>query len=92
MKSTCLQKIYLLSLFSFSSFFFFPLTKGKAVCFIHMTILQIDVMSWAVLHGKNFDVGHYTQTIQPNLFILTMFIGTIDLEPFYTTFTDLDLG
>ena len=39
--------------------------------------------SWAVLHGKDFNVGHCMQTFQPNFFIPIMFIGT--------TFTDIDL-
>ena len=32
----------------------------------------------SVLRGKNFNVGFYTQTFQPNLFIPAMFTGTID--------------
>ena len=31
----------------------------------------------AVLSGKNFKFGPYTQTFQPDLFIPVMFIGTI---------------
>ena len=36
----------------------------------------------AVLHGKNFNVGHYTQTIQPNVFIPAIPIGTVDFYQF----------
>ena len=36
----------------------------------------------AILPGKNFTVGHYTQTVQPNLFIPAMLIGTIDFYHF----------
>ena len=32
--------------------------------------------------GKNFDVGHFTQTVQPVLFILAMLTGTIDFHHF----------
>ena len=33
----------------------------------------------AVSRGEN--VGHYTQTVKPNLFILALLIGTVDLYP-----------
>ena len=32
----------------------------------------------AILHGKNFTVGHSMQTMQPNLLVPAMLIGTID--------------
>ena len=32
----------------------------------------------SILHGKNFNVGHYTQGFEPNTFIPAMFIGTMD--------------
>ena len=32
----------------------------------------------SVLHGKNFNVGHYSQTVEPDCFIPAMLIGTID--------------
>ena len=32
--------------------------------------------------GKNFYVGHYTQTFEPNLFIPAMLIGTVDFYHF----------
>ena len=44
----------------------------------------------AVLRGKNFNAGHYTQTVQPNCFIPAMLIGTIDFYhfmPFSLTLT-----
>ena len=31
---------------------------------------------------KTFNIGHYTQTVQPNLFIPAMLIGTIDFYHF----------
>ena len=34
----------------------------------------------AVLHGKNFHIGHYVQTFQPHFFIPAMLIDTINLE------------
>ena len=36
----------------------------------------------AVLRDKNFQLGHYTQTIQPNLFMTAIFIGTTDFYHF----------
>ena len=36
----------------------------------------------AVLRGQNFMVGHYTQTVQPNLFIPAVLIGTFDFYHF----------
>ena len=51
----------------------------------HMSIIWIYVMShvcpasWPfVLHGKNFDTGHYMQTFQPDFFTPATLIGTID--------------
>ena len=44
----------------------------------------------SVLRGKNFNVGHYTQTVQPNCFTPAMLIGTIDFFhsiPLSRTFT-----
>ena len=32
------------------------------------------------------------QTIQPNILVPSMFIGTIDSSIFFTSFIDLDLG
>ena len=32
----------------------------------------------AILHGQIFDVGHYMQTVGPNLFIPAMLLGAID--------------
>ena len=43
-----------------------------------------------VLHGENVNVGHYTQTVEPNFIIPAMFIGTIDFYhfiPFSLTLT-----
>ena len=37
---------------------------------------------WAVLHGKNFNVGHYTQIFQRNIFIPAMPIGTVEFYHF----------
>ena len=31
----------------------------------------------AISSGKNYSVGHYTQTFQPDVFITAMLIGTI---------------
>ena len=45
----------------------------------------------AVLRGKNFNVGHYTQTFKP-FFIPAMLIGTTDFYKFFITFTDLKRG
>ena len=44
----------------------------------------------SVLYGKNCDIGHYMKTVQPNLFIVSMLIGTIDfchLIPLLLTWT-----
>ena len=56
---------------------------------IHMIIAWICVMccvcqaGWpAVLHGKNFNIGHYMQTVQPKFLIPAMFIGTIGFYHF----------
>ena len=38
--------------------------------------------SWPAGHVKNFNVGHYTQTVQSNIFIPAMLIGTIDFYHF----------
>ena len=35
-----------------------------------------------VLHGKNFNVGHYKQTVQPNFIIPATLVGTIDFYHF----------
>ena len=37
----------------------------------------------AILHGENFNVGHYTQTFQPNLFIRAILIDTIEFYHFH---------
>ena len=42
-----------------------------------------------IMHGKNFNTGHYTQTFQPMFFIPAIHIGTIDFYHFISTFTDL---
>ena len=36
----------------------------------------------SILHGKNFDTGHCTQTVQLTFFISVMLIGTIDFYHF----------
>ena len=36
----------------------------------------------AVFRGKNFNVGQYTQTVQPYLFMPTMLVSTIGLYDF----------
>ena len=46
----------------------------------------------SVFPGKNFNVGHYTQTVYPNYFIPAVFIGHHYLLPFCNTFTDFDLA
>ena len=67
------------------------------VFLIHMSNIWISVMScvhlssrldsWLVfLHGKNFNVGHYSQTFQP-----AMLKSTIDFYHFISL-SDLDLG
>ena len=73
---------------------------------IHMSIIWICVMSclclagwltgWPVgqptsLCGKNLNVGHYTQTVQPDLFMPAMFIGTIDFYHFIPLSLTLNL-
>ena len=35
-----------------------------------------------ILRGKNSDIGHYMQTVQPNVFIPGMLIGTIGFYHF----------
>ena len=66
---------------------------------IHTSIMQTCVMScacpygWpAILHGKIFNIGHYTN-YSTNFLIPAMLIGTIDFYDFYhfITLTDLDL-
>ena len=62
------------------------------VFLIYMSIIWICVMScirsaghagWpAILQGKNFIIGHYTQTVQPNCFKPAMSTGTIDFYHF----------
>ena len=39
-------------------------------------------LTWAVLHGKSLNIGHYTQTIQPNIFLPVVHVGTIDFYHF----------
>ena len=46
----------------------------------------------AILGGKNVNIGHYVQIVQPIFFIPTMLIDTIDFLPFDTTFTDFDFA
>ena len=46
----------------------------------------------AILHSKNCNAARYMQTVRRKFFIPAMPIGTIDLLPFYTAFTDLDLA
>ena len=46
----------------------------------------------SVLCGKNLNVGHYLQNVQPKFYIAAMLLGTIWLLPFCTTFTDLDIA
>ena len=36
----------------------------------------------AILRGKNFNIGHYMQTVPPNVFIPAMLIGTTDFYHF----------
>ena len=35
-----------------------------------------------LVYGKDFNVGHYMQTFQPNFFIPAMFVGTMDSTMF----------
>ena len=56
---------------------------------IHLSNIWICVMVVFVRPAKKFHVGHYVQTIRPNLFIPTMLLDTFDLT-FYTTVIDLD--
>ena len=44
-----------------------------------------------MLQGKNFNVGHYTQTVLPNVSIPAMLIGTIDFCHFVTLLLTLVL-
>ena len=57
------------------------------VFLVHVNIIWIYVMSrvcpsgrpagcLSIFRGKNFNVGHYMQTVQPNCFISAMLIGT----------------
>ena len=46
----------------------------------------------AVLRGKNFNVIHYTQTFQPNVFIPAQLIGTIDFYHFMPLSLTLSQG
>ena len=46
-----------------------------------MSCICLDSQS-AVLYGKNFNVGHYTQTFYPQFFIPAILIGTIDFDHF----------
>ena len=36
----------------------------------------------AILHGKNFNIGHYMQILQPNFFIPAMVVGIVDFLHF----------
>ena len=57
---------------------------------LHIWIYEI---SWlAVLHGKNFNIGHYTQTCQSIFFIPALLISTVNVYHFYTIFIGLDLA
>ena len=69
------------------------ITHGNRLVFlIHVSIIWIYVMSlvhlsdqmarWLTWHGKNFNVGHYTQTFQPNFFTPAIHIGNIDFYHF----------
>ena len=53
------------------------------VCHVCPTAGQLSCLakgSWpAILHGENFDVGHYAQTFQPKFFVPAMLEGTIDI-------------
>ena len=44
-----------------------------------------------LLCGRNFIVEHYMQTVQPNVFIPAMLVGTLDFA-IYAAFTDLDIA
>ena len=58
---------------------FFVCTSNIWICV--MSLVGPD--GWlVVLRGKNLNVGHYTQTFEPIVFILTMLIGTIDFYHF----------
>ena len=55
---------------------------------------SIYLSGWpAVLHGKNFDIGYYMQTVtvQPNLIIPAICIGSIDLFHFILLLQTLTL-
>ena len=45
----------------------------------------------AVLHGKNLNIGHFTQSFQLHIFLTCHAYRYYRLLPLYTTFTDLDL-
>ena len=60
--------------------------------FIHITIIWICMSRvWPLFCGKNFKVGHNTQTVQPIFFCTFHAYRHHWLLPFYTTFTDLEL-
>ena len=45
---------------------------------IWVTWVYVLIIRLAILSGRNFNIGHYTQTFQPNFFIPAMLIGTTD--------------
>ena len=61
------------------------MTTRVVLHLIHMSDMWIVVISRvcpSVLRGKNFNVGHYSQTSQPNSFTPVRFISTIDFRHF----------
>ena len=53
---------------------------------------ESSLSGWpAVLCGKNFNIGHYMQTVQPNFVIPVMLIGTIDFYYFISLSLTLTL-
>ena len=54
--------------------------SGCFLLLIHMSIMDLCTADQpSVLRGKNFNVGYFTKTFQPNVFIPAMLIGTIAL-------------
>ena len=54
-------------------------------CEYHMDLSwnQSCLVGWStILHGRKFNVGHYTQTFQPDFFTLAMLVGTTDYYHF----------
>ena len=50
---------------------------------IQMSIIWIYIIMFglpAIFHDKNFSIGHYRQSFQPNLFMIATSIGTIDFQ------------